>query len=379
MWFFFLFLIGLPTSIAAVRILSALFPRRTARVWVGFGVGNALVLAVPLAVVEWETPFEMARVALGGPFVAWQLFALAYTGLTLVACLFYLPLRCLGWVRAGWPPFWRRPTWFLLGAFAAVLPIGFHQAVVPLETRVVPMAFTDLPAGLDGYRIALFSDLHVSFFTRESRLRQIVEAVRRLRPDMVIVAGDLVDDAPHYIPKVVRGLRELRARDGVFAVLGNHEMYGGAAEHLVGRADLPFRVLVNEAVRVERPGASLALLGLGEPHADRSEFRPDWPRALAGTRPGDFVVAAAHRPSAFAEARRHGVALTLAGHAHGGQAGVRRWGWSLAGLFLPWHMGRYEEGGSVLYVTTGVGYWMLPVRLGVPPEVVLIELRREPG
>src|SRR5690554_4916631 len=128
-------------------------------------------------------------------------------------------------------------------------------AVVPLEVRTVEGALPDLPPALDGYRIALLSDLHVGLFTRESRLRTIVERVNQAAPDMVVIAGDLVDDEPRHVGKLARGLRGFEAPDGAYAVLGNHEIYAGAVfELLERREELPFRLLINEAARVERPG-----------------------------------------------------------------------------------------------------------------------------
>ncbi|MEA2325289.1 MAG: uncharacterized protein QOE68_248, partial [Thermoanaerobaculia bacterium] len=105
------------------------------------------------------------------------------------------------------------------------------------------------------------------------------------------------------------------------------------------------------------------------------ELRPDMPAALAG-RGGRFPVVIAHQPKAFADARRLRVGLTICAHTHGGQFGFRPLRWSLAGVFLPYHMGLYERDGSQLYVNTGTGYWLLPWRLGVTPEITLIELRR---
>src|SRR5690606_20983179 len=136
---------------------------------------------------------------------------------------------------------------------------------------------------------------------------------------------------------------------GVYAVLGNHEIYAGAVFELLERRDeLPFRLLINEAARVERPGGSIALLGLGDPAAReafgpgaqaRARFAPDWETAILAARPGDFMIAAAHQPVAFHEAQRRAVPLTLAGHSHGGQLGIRRLHWCLSGTFLRWHMG----------------------------------------
>ena len=84
----------------------------------------------------------------------------------------------------------------------------------------------------------------------------------------------------------------------------------------------------------------------------------------------------AHQPKAFADARPRAIPLTLCAHSHGGQCGFRPLHWTLAGVFIPYDMGLYRRGASQLYVHTGAGYWLLPWRLGITPEIVLIELHR---
>lgn len=374
-------------NIAAAWQLRAIFPRRRALVLVAAVLGNLVWLALPAAFIQGrDGVFAWARPILGPPFLLWQVFAIGYTAISIAGLLAWTPLRLARRGTAPWPRFWRRPTLAAIAAFITATLAGIYGALVPLDVRTIDVTFDELPPALDGYRVALLSDLHVGMFTRESRLRTIVQRVNEAAPDMVVIAGDLVDDEPRHVPRLARGLRELHAPDGVYAVLGNHEIYAGAAYELTARRDeLPFRLLINDAARIERPGGSIALLGLGDPAATESSghgraptmtrFAPDWEAAILAARPGDFMIAAAHQPVVFREAQRRGIPLTLAGHSHGGQLGIRRLHWCLSGTFLRWHMGIYHEGRSTLYVTTGAGYWVLPVRLGVVPEIVVIVLR----
>jgi predicted MPP superfamily phosphohydrolase len=83
-----------------------------------------------------------------------------------------------------------------------------------------------------------------------------------------------------------------------------------------------------------------------------------------------------HQPTIIKEARRHAVPLALCGHTHGGQLGFRPLRWSLAGLFLPYHLGLYDVPPTQLYVNTGTGYWLFPFRLGMTPEITIVELSR---
>jgi predicted MPP superfamily phosphohydrolase len=381
----FLVVLGM-ANVAAARQLRAIFPRRRATVSATLVVGNLMLAALPFAFLQGrDGVFTWARPILGPPFLLWQVFALGYSAFSLLGFLVWLPLRRARRLAATWPVFWRRPTLAAAGLFAALAIGGTYGALVPLEVRTVEVTLPDLQPALDGYRIALLSDLHVGLFTRESRLRTIVERVNQAAPDMVVIAGDMVDDDPRFVGKLARGLRGFEAPDGAYAVLGNHEIYAGAVFELVARREeLPFRLLINEAARVERPGGSIALLGLGEPAARmafgpgtdaRARFAPDWTTTLLGARPGDFLIAAAHQPVVFHEARRRGIPLSLAGHSHGGQFGSHRLRWCLTAPFLRWHMGLYREGESALYVTTGAGFWVLPVRVGVVPEIALLVLR----
>ncbi|MBI4410803.1 MAG: metallophosphoesterase [Gemmatimonadetes bacterium] len=389
--FVLLFLAALAAAnVAAARLLAAAFPRRRRWAWSALVAGTAFLVTIPVWFLDRNGPFTYARALLGPTFILWQFFAVPYSACALVGyAVWWSHRRLRGRGPSGsFARAWRRPTLVLLAGFTLAVVVGMYGALVPLRTRAARVEIRGLPRALEGYRIALVSDLHVGPFTRQRRLGDIVEAIHRARPDVVVLAGDLVDDDPGLITPLARGLRHLRARDGVYAMLGNHEIYGGAAAELVRRDDLPFRLLINDAARIERGSAALALVGLGEPTAieaypgwDRAlaRFAPDWERALSHVAPGDFVVAAGHQPLLFEEARARGIPLTLVGHTHGGQLGSHRLRWCLAGAFLPWHMGLYRSGRSTLYVTTGAGHWILPVRLGVPPEVALLELHGAAG
>jgi hypothetical protein len=138
-------------------------------------------------------------------------------------------------------------------------------------------------------------------------------------------------------------------------------------------------VLVNEWRWVEYRGIRFVLLGTGDPAAGRGGSAaggPDLDRAFAGVPDDAFVVALAHNPALWPPLARRGVRLTLSGHTHWGQLAIPGLGWSLASPFNAHAMGGYVEGESVLYVHPGSNYWGIPFRLGTPPEVAVIELRR---
>lgn len=91
---------------------------------------------------------------------------------------------------------------------------------------------------------------------------------------------------------------------------------------------------------------------------------------------GSTPVVLSHQPRIFDEVQKRRLPLQLSAHTHGGQCGFRPLGWSLAGVFLRYHMGLYRVGASQLYINTGTGYWLFPFRLGMTPEITVVELRR---
>jgi predicted MPP superfamily phosphohydrolase len=274
-------------------------------------------------------------------------------------------------------PFVRFAKWpsrLFLWSTLAALVAGVYGALVPLRINRVPVAIEGLPAAADGMRIALVGDLHVGLFSRPSRLRQIFTTIDGLRPDVVLLAGDLVDDDPVFAPKLLAATRFVAPSTPMLAVLGNHEMYGAPFEMIASLRGSRVHLLVNEGV----PLRGVWFAGISDYAARDARLRPDFGAALA-RRPATLMpIIVSHQPRAFAEARQRGIPLTLCAHSHGGQCGFRPLRWSLAGLFLPYHMGLYRAGASQLFVHTGAGYWLLPWRLGITPEVVLVELRPAP-
>src|SRR5262249_39366273 len=186
--------------------------------------------------------------------------------------------------------------------------------------------------------------------------------------------GILATAVPSSLPNLMAGMRPPDTATPLFAVLGNHEMYGAPEEFIARIRNTRIRLLVNEGVNVR----GLWLAGISDYAARTASLRPDMVAALRARPAGAFPVPISHQPRSFDEARRRGIALTLCAHTHGGQCGFRPLRWSLAGVFLPHHMGLYRVGGAQLYVNTGTGFWLLPWRLGMTPEITLIELRRAP-
>jgi predicted MPP superfamily phosphohydrolase len=306
------------------------------------------------------------RAILGPPWFAWLCFIIVYSAVLLLIAIAWLPFRGKPFAQfAHWPS--RIFLWTTLIA----LVVGLYTALVPLDVERVPITLDGLPAGLNGRRIAVIADLHVGLFTRPSRLRRIFSTAGSLSPDVVVIDGDMVDDDPIFTTKLLEGTRSLDQATPLIAVLGNHEMYGAPNEVIERLRGSRIRLLVNEGM----PVRGMWIAGLSDYAAQIASLKPDFHAALAARPPEMFPVVIAHQPKAFPDAEQRRLPLTLCAHSHGGQFGFRRLRWSLAGLFLPYHMGLYRRGVSQLYVNTGTGYWLLPFRLGLPSEITLIELR----
>jgi predicted MPP superfamily phosphohydrolase len=346
-------------NVVAYRVLTRLHPRRRPIVIALVVIGNLTWLLIPVLNAR-TPPVRVLRATLGPPWFAWQCFAIVYSIFMLLIWIARIPRRAASRV-------------FLWTTLIAAV-VGCYQALVPLRVERVPVALRDLPPPLDGTRIAILADLHVGLYTRISRLRQFFATTNALRPNVVVLAGDLVDDDPIFLPKLIEGLRPLDPSLPLLAVLGNHEMYGAPREFIARVRDTRIRLLVNEGANVR----GLWIAGISDYAARIPALRPDMAAALRGCPSDAFPILVSHQPKSFDEARGRGVALTLCAHTHGGQCGFRPLHWSLAGLFLPYHMGLYNVGGAQLYVNTGTGYWLLPWRLGMTPEITLIELRRAP-
>ena len=344
-------------NIITVLALVRLHPRRRAMVIALAVVGNVMWVFFPL--LNARTDFSrLVRAIFGPPWFAWLCFVIVYS--LLIAVVGLVARRHL-----------RLASRIFLWTTLVALIAGIYAALVPLRVERVPIALTGLPAALDGFRIVEIADLHTGLFTRPSRLRTIFAAADALHPDVVILAGDLIDDDPFYISKLLAATGSLSPSTPLIAVLGNHEMYGQPLEVIEKLHGTRVQLLVNQGTAFK----GLWLAGISDYAARTPELRPDLGRALA-LGGSNFPVVIAHQPKAFDDAIRLKMPLTICAHTHGGQCGFRPLGLSLAGLFVPYHMGLYRRGGSQLYVNTGTGYWLLPWRLGITSEITLIELRR---
>lgn len=232
-----------------------------------------------------------------------------------------------------------------------------------------------LPAELQGFRIAHLSDLHAGPFLGPGDLRHVLDALHAAAPDAIALTGDFCAHQPEDARLVLEDLGGLASPCGSFAVFGNHD-YRGRREHEIAEAFSArgVRFLRNEGVRLQRAGKPLPLIITGL--EDLEEARElDVQAARSECEAGDVEVLLCHNPMGARVLAREGCAAILSGHTHGTQVDLPY----LRGLG-PAHPGlRVELGPTTLIVSRGLGVVGLPVRVGVPAELVLVELRSAPG
>jgi predicted MPP superfamily phosphohydrolase len=259
-----------------------------------------------------------------------------------------------------------------LGASSAVLGWGAVRGRHLFEVSELPLRIQGLPRALDGYVIAQISDIHAGTHVGERTLDEGLALVRRIRPDLVVVTGDHVDLDVRYAPMVARKLADLRPRDGVASILGNHDHYAGAEAIVSALRAAGIHVLVDEG-RVIRAsdGGGFALLGVDDQWAFRyRRTGPSLDRALSMV-PADVPrILLSHQPPTI-ERWAGRVAVQLSGHTHGGQINP---GFRPADFFFRYVAGAYSVGGSTLYVNRGFGTVGPPARVGAPPEVTRVVL-----
>ena len=259
----------------------------------------------------------------------------------------------------------------------------------------IPLPY--LPRSLDGVTVVQLSDLHVGPYIRTRELRRLVSVTNELRPDIVVITGDILDRSLDSLPDTVEGLAGLQAPLGVFAVLGNHDIssdrfsfsdeHRGGIHIAKGIESIGIRTLRNEVIHLGSGQDRLALMGLDWPRYTRGgnfynyqqtrtqrilsqmaeEAGPETPRVLL-----------AHHPDTFTDVHTHGIGLTLAGHTHGGgQVILGNWSGAPIGigrLRFKYLSGLYQEQGHSLYVNRGIGYLGIPIRINCPPEISRFKL-----
>lgn len=247
-----------------------------------------------------------------------------------------------------------------------------------VRIRRFTLPIPGLPDPLNGMTIAQVSDTHVGRFTKGEVLDKTVSMVNELRADLLLLTGDLINDALADLDTGLDLARRMEARFGRAIIEGNHDLIEnpGEFESRVRASGIPF--LLDESMTIDVRGFPVQLLGLRWTRAygeDRDAAISAEVRKLLEKRDADaFPILLAHHPHAFDAAAESGMPLTLSGHTHGGQLMLNEQLGFGPALFRYWS-GLYERGTSKLIVSNGVGNWF-PLRVNAPAEIVHLTLRR---
>lgn len=252
----------------------------------------------------------------------------------------------------------------------------------------------DLPLAFDGFRITHLSDFHVGSFDSPDAVAAGLQMANDTRPDAMLFTGDIVNQRSSELDNWAELFGTLRGRQGVFSVRGNHD-YGkyypdftpedclADGQRLLGiQRQMGYMPLEDEFVWLSRGTSRIALVGMGNWGRKNPVKTGDLNRALSGVPDdGGFKILMSHDPSAWdALVRPHPmrIHLTLSGHTHGMQMGIDfdEFRWSPIQYTYPQWADLYRQGHEHLYVNRGFGYVLFPGRVGVPPEITVLTLRR---
>lgn len=253
--------------------------------------------------------------------------------------------------------------------------------------------FDNLPKAFDGYHITQISDIHCGSFDNYEKIRYGVDLINSQKSDVILFTGDLVNNLANEVHNWKSLFATLQAPDGVFSIMGNHD-YGDYSswetpeakqqnlEHLFQlQKQMGWQLLLNEHCYLERDGEKIALIGVENWGHGRFSKYGNLNKAMEGVNTEDFKILMSHDPTHWQEVvlpENKDIQLTLSGHTHGMQCGIEIPGWlkwSPSQYIYKYWGGMYEEGGKYLNVNRGFGYHAFPGRLGVWPEITVIELK----
>lgn len=285
-----------------------------------------------------------------------------------------------------------------IGAYAAAVPFisiayGILKGRFDFRVENVEVVSDKIPQAFHGLRIAQISDVHIgSFFDNPEPVLKGLKLLQEQKPDIIFFTGDLVNNYADEMNGFVVLFKNLHAPLGKFSILGNHD-YGDYVEWETEQAkkenfykmvsthhQMGFKLMLNESLKIEKDGESIELIGIENWGAGGFAKYGDLPKALQGVTSESFKILMSHDPSHW-DAQVLGktnIDLALAGHTHGMQFGVNIGGikWSPVKYKYPRWSGLYAEGKQQLYVNRGFGYIGFPGRVGILPEITILNLKR---
>jgi len=363
--FTLIFMLMLLVVLVQARRQSGLSRRAFAFTLLGGLLVSLFLASTRLMPESW--PMAVAR-------PAWWL---GYGVFGLVAYLFLFQVLLLlaeGGARLGLPDKApalrsRRALFAVTGMALATVAWGLHEGGA---LRVLSRSMTS-PKLKRRLRLVLVSDVHLGALTLESRVRNLVDLVRAQNADLVLLAGDIVNDHPNFLQPFAAMLREMRPALGMFGVFGNHERYEGDAKSAQVFRWAGANLLRNSVATLAEAGVQI--LGVDDPGRSGDVTQVIATEILgvaAQSDPAYFRILMNHRPQAWREAAQPaGIELMLSGHTHRGQVFPF---YLVVHLFHEFMGGFYAENGKLLAVSAGAGFWGPPLRVLAPPDIMVIDL-----
>lgn len=274
--------------------------------------------------------------------------------------------------------------------FIAFVTYGFTLGFNRFQVKHVELEFDNLPASFNNYKIVMFTDAHLGNFKgkRAKLLQQAVDSINAQRPNLICFCGDIENASPDELMPFVEDLSSLKAIDGVISVLGNHDysLYQHKLTETEKKQQLQktinterncgWKLLLNEHVAIHK-NITDSIVVCGEENDGSGPFPKyaDPAKALCGVNDSAFVIMLQHDPTAWKSQvlTETNASLTLSGHTHAGQ--FRIFGWTPVKHIYDEYDGLYTSGNSKLYISSGLG-GVVPFRIGVPREIVVITLKK---
>ncbi|MHB0913448.1 MAG: metallophosphoesterase [Armatimonadota bacterium] len=260
---------------------------------------------------------------------------------------------------------------FLRITLACFVALVLYSTLIEPRTLVLTrheIAIPGLPKEFDGLNVVQITDIHSGLFIRKRHIEAVVRRVNRERPDVVVLTGDCVSRFPSGAKPMGESLSGLRAKHGLYAVLGNHDYWVDAPAVSSALRDAGFDLLLNES----RDLGGLSIVGLD----DYWEGDMEYGKAFTGIPPGAPCLVLAHNPETATKLSGYPVSLLLSGHTHGGMINLPLYGplFTVTNLGPKYSSGMFKIGGVPTYICRGIGSG-LPIRFRARPEIAVFTLK----
>ena len=271
-------------------------------------------------------------------------------------------------------------TLVLLGLSIIAATFGLISGLAVPSVKEQNITIQKLPSSLNNFTIAVLTDLHIDRLTDKSKIEKIVKKTNNLQPNIIVILGDVADGSTTELAELLAPLQNLKAKNGVYGVVGNHEYYSGYEDYQKLFKQFGVKMLNNKFIPLMNN--QIALIGITDRAALQSRFKsklpaPNLSKAAKGSELYPIKILLAHRPAIASDAKKFNIDLQLSGHTHGGSI-------LLFDSIVAMSNGSFSSGlyklpnsKTQLYVSNGSGIWSgFPFRIGRASEITLIRLKR---